>query len=492
MTTHGATHGKVPSMGGAGVDARRRFAAGWLAAMLLVAAVASPADGANASGERPPNIVFILADDLGWHQLGCYGSGFYRTPNLDRLAGEGMRFTDAYAAAPICSPTRASIMTGKYPARLHLTNYIAGHMEHQKLLPPPDWQKQLPLAEVTIAEALKQRGYATGHFGKWHLNRDKNYRLGRPGDPMSQGFDVVLTTHKPLEDAGGPLNPRDPHHVDRITEAATLFMQANRDRPFFCYVAHNAVHRPDLEQPEMTAKYENHPLRWEPGNRPVMAGMIEHLDDGIGRLLEVIDTLGLRENTVVVFFSDNGMFDDPRTRKPLRGAKGHIYEAGIRVPLIVRWPGVVAPGTVSDEVVISNDFFPTFVEVAGGGPAGHATDGVSLLPVLKQEGTLQRDAVYFHYPHYSPQGGAPAGAMRQGRWKLVVQYEPVVLDQDLERGLELYDLQADPGESRDLSAEQPAKTRELWERYQAWLKSVGAQEVIRNPGYVPGQEHLDD
>lgn len=361
-----------------------------LNAACMIAAVLLTSTGlaAPAPAERP-NIVFILADDLGWHQLGCYGSKYYQTPNLDRLAEQSMRFTDAYAAQPICSPTRASIMTGKYPARLHLTNYIAGDKTSRKLK-APDWTKHLPLKETTIAEALRPLGYINGHFGKWHLNRDKDYEPGRPGDPGSQGFDDVLTTHKPSKSS----DMNDPHNVKKITDRSIQFIEKNKNRPFFCYVTHNSVHRPDWERLELVAKYENRTHRWDPGNRPVMAAMVEVLDASVGRLLERIDQLGLADNTIVVFFSDNGMYGDYRTRKPLRGAKGHLYEAGIRVPMMVRWPGRVEPGSTCSVPVISNDFYPTLLEAVGGNTNVPSIDGVSLMPLLMQSAETKRDAIF--------------------------------------------------------------------------------------------------
>jgi arylsulfatase A-like enzyme len=444
-----------------------------------VASLASGSTGSWAEqygSKKKTNIVFILADDLGWHQLGCYGSKFYKTPNLDRLAAQSMRFTDAYAATPVCSPTRASIMTGKYPARLHITNYIAGDKKGRKLN-PPDWTKQLPLSETTIAEALRLLGYVNGHFGKWHLNRDKSYRPGRPGDPGSQGFDDVLTTHKPNASTD------DPHNVKKITDRAIRFMEKNKDRPFFCYVSHNSVHRPDWEKMELVAKYENRAHRWDPGNRAVMAAMVEVLDGGVGRLLESIDRLGLADNTIVVFFSDNGMFGDYRTRKPLRGAKGHLYEAGIRVPMMVRWPGKVAAGSTCSEPVISNDFYPTLVEAAGGDTAGLSKDGVSLMPLLRNSSVIERDTIYFHYPHYSPQDGVPGGALRQGRYKLIIDYETLLYDGDELGSLELYDLVNDPGESEDLVRRMPEKARQLYAMHRKWRESVGAQMMTVNRDY---------
>ncbi|MHC4213806.1 MAG: sulfatase [Planctomycetota bacterium] len=391
---------------------------------------------------KKPNIVFILADDLGWHQLGCYGSKYYKTPNLDLLAAQSMRFTDAYAAEPICSPTRASIMTGKYPARLHLTNYIAGDKRGRKLK-APDWTKYLPLSEKTIAEALRDLGYINGHFGKWHLNRDKKYSPDRPGDPGSQGFDDVLTSHKPGK---GRRDPKDPHNVKLITDRAIRFMENNKDKPFFCYVTHNSVHRPDWERLELVAKYENRPYRWDPGNRPVMAAMVQVLDAGVGRVMKKIKQLGIAENTIVIFFSDNGMYGDYRTRKPLRGAKGHLYEAGIRVPMMVRWPGKVEPDSTCSVPVISNDFYLTLVEAAGGDTSGLSKDGVSLMPLLRQKSKIQRDALYFHYPHYSPQDGVPGGVV-------------------------------------DLSGQMPEKTLELYGMHKKWQQEVGAQQMTKNPKY---------
>jgi arylsulfatase A-like enzyme len=374
-------------------------------------------------------------------------------------------------------------MTGKYPARLHLTNYIAGYRGDRRLL-PPKYQTQLPLAEVTLAEALKARGYATGHFGKWHLNHHKQYELKRPGDPMSQGFDAVLTTHKPLAGANAVPRVDDPHNVDQITEYAIQFLQANRDRPFFCYISHNSVHRPEWERVEITQRYEKKEGAWDPGNRYMMAGMVEHLDQGIGRVLEMLDALDLSDNTIVVLFSDNGMFDDARTRKPLRGAKGYLYEGGIRVPMIVRWPGVVGPGATCREVVISNDFFPTLMEAAGGRADDYETDGVSLMPLLRQSGSIDRDAIYFYYPHYSVQGGTPEGAIRKGRYKLIIHYEPLLLENDRAAALELFDLEEDLGEYHDLAETMPEKTQELFDQYQAWLKSVNAQQLTKNPQHA--------
>lgn len=465
------------------LTSRRDFCKAFGAAGLSLAA---PGTGlSQAAAADRPNFLFILADDLGVHQLGCYGSTFYETPHLDRLAAQGMKFTHAYAAASICSPTRASIMTGKYPARVRVTDYIPGSdsWENTKLL-PPDWNKGLPTSETTIAEALQQAGYATGHFGKWHLNVDKQYEPDRPGDPGSQGFDDVLTTHKPKPDAD-PTD--DPHNVERIAGRAIAFLEEHRDEPFFCYVTHNSIHRPELEHPDLVAKYEKKPAADGVDNRPVLGAMVEVLDRGVGRLLEKLDELGLAENTVVIFFGDNGMWGVPETRKPLRGAKGYLYEAGVREPLLVRWPGRVEAGAVRDERVISTDFFPTLLDLAGAPPQENRLDGVSLRPVLENGGSLPDRALYFHYPHYSPQGSRPCGAVIDGRYKLIVWYEKEIDAEDPLDAVELFDLKDDAGEQHDLAGSLPDKARELYDQFKQWQRDVSAQQMRRNPRYDPSR-----
>jgi len=436
-------------------------------------AAAEPAD--------KPNIVFVLVDDLGWHQLGCYGSSFYETPNIDRLAREGMKFTNAYAASPVCSPTRASIMTGKYPARLHLTDYIPGQAPDDRKLLTPEWTKQLPLEELTIAESLRDAGYATGHFGKWHLNVDKKYRLGRPGDPGSQGFDDVLTTHKPGAGSESKYE-NDWHHVREITERAIAFIAKNKQKPFFCYVAHNTIHAPEIERETLIRKYEKKPGATVGGrNNPRQAAMLETLDKSVGTVLSTIRELNLERSTVVVFFSDNGQ-KGTKTGRPFRGCKGDLYEGGIRVPLIIRWPGVVEPGSVCKEVVISVDFFPTLNEIAGAVRDVATTDGISLVPLLKDpDSALDRDAVYWHYPHYHSLGLGPQGAIRAGRYKLIEWYERSAYGEP--GALELYDLELDPSEQNNLANSMPDLASKLSEQLRAWRKHVGAQEMKKNPAF---------
>jgi arylsulfatase A-like enzyme len=441
-------------------------------------ALPSCAPRQNETAAEPPNIIFILADDLGWHQLGCYGSDYYETPVLDRLATEGMRFTNAYAAAPVCSPTRGSIMTGKYPARTHLTvNIPTGRNLDQPTI-TPDFAQWLPMDETTIAEVLKSAGYATGHFGKWHLNKDKDYAPGRPRDPGSQGFDVVLTTHK--YEAGPPSPYEDDwQHVRHITEHTLNFIEANKDEPFFAYVSHNSIHRPEVEKESLVSKY-----RSKPGsendveyahNNPTQGAMLEVLDASIGRILERVDELGIAENTIVIFFSDNGQLG-PKDSTPLRGSKADLYEGGIRSPMIVRWPGRVPAGTANDEPVISNDFLPTFSTLAGveGLPAD--IDGLDLSNLIQDpSATLERDTIYFHFPHYHSQGLGPQGAIREGNHKLIEYYEKSLLGED--GAYELFDLKTDLAERRNLADEQPERVKEMSAKLRAWRKAVGAQEM---------------
>jgi arylsulfatase A-like enzyme len=447
-----------------------------------------------AKPEKKPNIVFILIDDMGAHQLSSYGNWFYESPNIDRLAKEGMRFTNAYAAAPICSPTRASLMTGKYPARLHLTSHLPGNPYPYNKLKTPEIASMLPMEEKTIAEVLKEAGYATGHFGKWHLNVDKEYRLGRPGDPDTQGFDEVLTRDKPEveETAAAGADPNyDAHHVNEITDRSIEFIEKHKSAPFFCYISHSSIHRPVVEYAPRIVKYADKPEAGNlMGNNPVHGAMVESLDAGIGRVLDKLDELGLTEDTLVIAFSDNGAIFGREGLKPLYGAKADLYEGGVRVPLLVRWPGVVAPGGVCKDLAISNDFFPTLAEIAGQEVSDPEVDGISLLPALKEEGGLQRDTLFWHYPHYHHQGVAPSGSIREGRYKLIEWFEPSVLQGPETPGaLELFDLETDPGERRNLVAKEPELAKRLHRKLLDWRKSVGAQEMVRNKDHDPEREN---
>ncbi len=431
-------------------------------------------------GDKPLNFVFILADDMGWNQTGYGGSTFYETPNIDKIAREGMYFTNAYAPAPTCSPSRAGIMTGRYPARIHLTEYIPGDPYPWARLRAPHEVDRLPLSEETIAEMLKPKGYESAMIGKWHLNKDKNYKLGRPGDPESQGFDFVHTTVKPKYSA----NPnKDAHHAIEITNEALKFLDENHNKPFFLYVAHHVVHRPIMEHADLIFKYKEKRNSDLDINNPIMGAMIERMDTEIGILLKKIEDMGLKDNTVVVFFSDNGGYDKLQAQDPLRGGKSMLYEGGIRVPFAVRWPGVVKPGTKSDEPVIGCDFLPTFADIAGVKKFDHKIDGLSLVPLFKGKEKLNRENLYWHYPHYHRFNYKPSGAIREGDYKLIEWYERSMFNED--HPVSLFNIKKDISEKHDLADEMPELTAKLWKKLKQWRKDVGAQEMTVNPNFDP-------
>jgi arylsulfatase A len=442
-----------------------------------------------------PNIVLILADDLGWRDLGCYGSKFYKTPRLDALAHQGMQFNCAYAAAAICSPTRASLLTGKYPARLHLTHIIQAPRAKKGPLRDPDWTPYLPLEEVTLAEALKTAGYATGHIGKWHLG-------GRPGrsgsgdgaegDPRRQGFDVNVAG----SDLGQPPDYFFPYSrmlsggktvrlthleggrpgeylTDHLTDEAERFITRHRDRPFFLFLSHYAPHTSmgdRLQAPEaLIARFKAKVRPEDPQKNPVYAAMVASLDENVGRLLRKLDDLGLADKTLVIFTSDNGGYGSKTSNLPLRGAKSTPYEGGLRVPAFVRWPGKVKAGSRSDTPLITSDFYPTILEAAGVkvGPR-QVIDGVSLVPLLTGAGKLERRALYWHYPHCDSK---PYSVVRQGDLKLI---------EFLADGrCELYNLREDPEEKVNLADRLPDQANRLRRALVRWRKSVGAQMPMR-------------
>lgn len=406
--------------------------------------------------------------------LGCYGNQFHETPNIDRLSKQAMRFTDAYAAGPVCSPTRASILAGQYPARIGITDFIPGHQRPWAKLKVPQNRLWMPLETVTIAEVLKEHSYATGHIGKWHLD-------GKGYGPEAQGFDKVIDEVSNLNDK----------QVTGFTDQAIKFIQENKDKPFFLYLSHHTVHIP-LEAPQqLIEKYQNKPKPATGVNNPIYAAMIEHLDTSVGRIINKLDELNLTDRTMVVFFSDNGGQYKPyggyggdksaiTTNSPLRDEKGTLYEGGIREPLIVRWPGVVKPGTICSVPVCSVDFYPTFLEIAGAkANLDQVLDGQSILPLLTQKGKFKRDTTYWHYPHYHH--STPAGAIRQDKWKLIEFYE--------DGRLELYDLENDIGEKNNLAIEMPEKAAQLRQRLAAWRKSVGAKMPTSNPDFDPARAH---
>ncbi len=456
-----------------------------LLSLIFVAFVLQSCESGKDITEEKWNVVFILADDLGWNQVGYHGTKYYETPNIDKIAAAGIQFSDAYSANPVCSPTRASIMTGKNPARLHITDYIPGSpYPYARLKNPVIRQNGLPLEEVTLAELFKQKGYVTGHFGKWHLNKDKNYEPDRPGDPASQGFDEVFTSVKP-EFTADPSS--DAHHAREITKHSLEFIDKNKDKPFFCYVTHHVVHRPVMEKPELVAKYEAKEGSDDPVNNPVMGAMIETMDNGIGQILAKLEEHGLTEKTIVVFYSDNGGFEQLQKQDPLRGGKAMIFEGGIKVPMAIKWPGVVEAGTKSDVPVISDDFFPTFADILNVSEIDKDIDGLSLMPLLTGTGTLNRTELYFHYPHYHHLGYKPAGAIREGDYKLIEWFEEAAMGK--EGAYQLFNVREDVGEKNDLSAEMPELVEKLKKKLHDWRKKINAQEMDINPDYDPNKSH---
>jgi arylsulfatase A-like enzyme len=430
------------------------------ASLGLCLLLAAPLASAEA---KKPNVVFILADDLGINDLGCYGRKDHATPNLDRLAKQGARFTSAYCALPICSASRAAILTGKAPARLHLTTYLPGRPDApaQKLL-HPKIRMQLPLAEKTLAELLAPAGYVSGCVGKWHLG-------GAKFGPREQGFSFYHpgrgnTTPSETEGGKGEYD---------LTRAAEAFIDKHKDRPFFLYLCHHNPHIPLAARPKLVEKFKG-------AFQPVYAAVVHTLDDAVGRVLKKLDELKLADDTIVVFTSDNGGLHvlelgvPPATHNsPYRAGKGFLYEGGTRIPLIVRWPGKVAAGRVIDTPVINTDWVPTFLDIAGlKTPDG--LDGVSLAGFLRGEKLAAR-TLYWHFPHYTNQGSRPAGAVREGDWKLIEYYE--------DGKLELFDLAKAVGERHDLSAKEAKLAAALKAKLATWRRAVGAQENAANPDF---------
>ncbi len=448
------------------------------------------------------NFILILIDDMGWRDTGCYGSKFYQTPNIDRLAAEGVRFTNGYAACAVCSPTRAAIMTGRYPARLGITDWIRSRFQggkipidgknpngyvgdkNKKLLCPENalWME---LDEITIAEALKLAGYTCCHIGKWHLGADDWY-------PDKQGFDFNIGGC----DFGQPPSYFDPYFregqgqiptlpprregeylTDREADEAVGCVRRHKDKPFFLYMAHYAVHTPIQAKEKLIEKYRARPLFGQ--KNPAYAAMVESVDDAVGKIMAVLDEFDLAERTVIIFTSDNGGLLNVTSNAPLRAGKGYPYEGGIREPVIIRWPKVVKAGVVSHEPVTSVDYFPTICELAGVLlPRDRAIDGVSLAAHLKSSGVkpLGREAIYWHFPHYRGEV-VPYSIIRAGNWKLIKRYEG--------KTFELFNLKDDLSEQKDLSGKMLEKVRQLDAKLTDWLKATNARLPISNPDYAP-------
>jgi len=501
---------------------------------------------AQSTPSKPnPNIILFLVDDLGWSDVECYGSTFYETPHINALAREGVRFTQAYAACHVCSPTRASVLTGKYPARLHLTDWLPGRKDHPfQLLLSPAHIQELPPAEITLAEALKEHGYRTAILGKWHLGEE-------PHGPTSQGFDLQIPRwnkaapkrgfYAPFEMEGLEDKPGD-YLTDRLTDEAERFIDANREQPFFLYLAHFAVHDPIQGRADFVSYYEKKREELLPNDTPYIlegnpddqvpknrqqlqsmiqkpawsghkllpertikikqrqdnahfAAMVASMDESLGRIMAKLKKLKLDQNTILVFLSDNGgmsaaNFGNPErvigknkldaaystSNLPLRGAKGWLYEGGIRVPFIVRVPGESARGTTCHEPVITNDLFPTLLDVAGLPlrPDQHC-DGLSLAPLLRDPlSTLNRPALFWHFPHYSNHGmQSPGAAIRAGDYKLIEYFE--------NSSVQLFNLKEDPGEQNDLSFSAAPKRMELQTMLHHWQDEINAQRMTKRP-----------
>jgi arylsulfatase A-like enzyme len=462
-----------------------------------------------------PNIVFLLMDDLGWRDLGCFGSTFYETPNLDRLAAEGMRFTDAYAACPVCSPTRASLLTGRYPARVGITDWIDWggrlHPARGRLIDAP-YLRQLPPQQVTLASALREGGYATWHVGKWHLG-------GAGSLPQDHGFDLNFGgSHagcpyngyfSPWKLPNLPDGPSGQYLPDRLMdEAMALIRGHDGRRPFFLNFWDYLVHTPIQAKPEIVERFARKARRLgldrvqaleecEPfpcqhkrnlkvtrrrlQSDPVYAAMVWSMDENIGRLLRVLEETGQAENTLIVYTSDNGGLatseGSPTCNAPLEEGKGWMYEGGVREPLLVRWPGHVRPGSLCDVPLSSPDLYPTLLEAAGLPPRPEQhCDGVSLLPLLTERGVPPREALFWHYPHYGNQGGTPGASVRCGDHKLIEFYE--------DGRLELYNLRTDLSETQDLLDREPGVAHRLKSLLDAWRADVAARIPQPNPEWA--------
>lgn len=453
-------------------------------------------------GAERPNVLFILADDLGWRDLSIEGSTFYETPNIDRIAKEGMRFTQGYATCQVCSPSRASIMTGKYPARLNITDYIGApegtRWRRNSRLLPAHYNHQLPHEDVSLAEAFREGGYRTFFAGKWHLGGEGSF-------PEDHGFEINIGGHHRGSPPGGFFSPYNNPKMEsgpageylplRLGQETVRFIEEHKDEPFLAYLSFYMVHAPLQTTKALWSKYREKASRQSiPDHRfiidrtspvrqvqdhPIYGGMLEAMDQAVGMVLKTLDRLGLEDNTIVVFTSDNGGVsagDGKATSNlPLRGGKGRQWEGGIREPYYIKWPGVVASGSKSATKAIGTDFYPTLLEMVGLPlrPEQHV-DGVSLVPVLKG-GTIANRPLFWHYPHYGNQGGEPSSIIRSNDWKLIYYHE------DGRR--ELYNILTDREEQNDVAKEEVNRVNEMFERLVAWLQETDARFPFQNPNF---------
>lgn len=427
------------------------------------------------AAERPPNIVLILADDLGWADLSCYGNTFNETPNIDHLAKEGMRFTQFYAG-PVCSPTRANLQSGQDQARFGITQHIPGHRRPFAKLRDPVVPTHLPLEVETFAERLTSTGYATGYFGKWHLG---NTGFGPDKQGWQESLVVQGNTVGPNV-TGGPALQRTTRF---LSEKAIQFIEQHKSDPFLIQISHSAVHIPLSTTPELLAKYRSKPAMPGYPSRPEYAGLLEELDQSVGQVVEAVDRLELAERTLIIFISDNGGLEHEQSgrivtsNKPLRGEKGTLYEGGIRVPAILRWKGQIAANSQCDTPATTIDLYPTLLELANASTSpNQPLDGVSLTSLLANpEHKIEREALYWHLPHYHH--STPAGAIRRGDWKLIEFFET--------GEAELYNLRQDPSESMNLAERDPQRVGQLRLQLAAWREKVAARMPEPNPDYDP-------
>lgn len=446
-------------------------------ALTFIALLAGPA----CATERP-NIILVVADDLGWTDLACFGSKYYETPNLDKLASQGVRFTSAYTSGPNCAPTRAALISGQqYPNNPIYTvaSGARGQDKHRKMIPVQNVQT-LPLSHVTIAESLKKAGYVTAHMGKWHLGDP----APKVGGPKQQGFDINVGGNHSGSPRGGYFapyknsqleqGPKGEYLTDRLAAEAVKFIEAHHDKSFFLYLPHYSVHTPIQAPKDRAARFaKKQPVGGH--KNAEYAAMIEAVDMSVGRIMATLDKHEIADNTIVIFYSDNGGHGQITSNKPLRGAKGMLYEGGVRVPMIVRYPGVAPAGGECKTPIVSTDFYPTFLELGKAEtPSDYQLDGVSIAPLIRdpRRGRIDRDAIYWHFPGYLQAYGpgnwrtTPAGAIRSGDYKLIEFFETGTV--------ELYNVAKDIGEQHDLSERLPEKTRELHDKLKAWRKSVDA------------------
>jgi arylsulfatase A len=435
--------------------------------------------------EQEPNIVLFLVDDLGWKDLKNYGSVLYQTPHVDQLSKEGVVFSNAYAAATVCSPTRASILTGKYPATINTTDWIKGHHKPFARFLPPDWNMHLRDEDVTLAQALKEKGYTTIHIGKWHLGEEEKYWPEFYGfDKNIGGWRVGMPTKQ--KGIGGYFSP-----YQRLTQEAAMYIETNKKKPFFLNFWLYNVHTPLQAKKAKIAKYENLVDSTQLQSNATYAAMVEHMDDALGAIVNQLKKAGVYENTIIVFASDNGGLIGNKGKElkpkitsnaPLRTGKGDIYEGGVRVPFMISWPNNIEPNK-TDVLAISPDIFPTLLGLINQKQTLNKLklDGEDLSDLLLNNHAPNREAIFWHYPHYHTEGAKPYSAIRKGDWKLIYLYE--------DNTLELYNLKNDISESTNLIEKFPKKGGELLVVLNTWKEKVSAQEPVKNPNYSPKKEH---